>query len=407
MNLWYHFVIVTRLNDLYQWCYVRYLRHKNQVNVVFVATLLSQWKYQRVYELLKADGRFNTTILVAPMRHYENSEDYVAMKRMLDSNGVDYVDWEKLSEKDKNIRKSLRPDVMFYVQPYYHIYDKRVDSHSFKDKLICYSGYALALFDYDFGYDLEFHNRAWKVFATNIYEKNAAINSSLTHGRNCDYVGYINSDFYLQKVENNVWKEQRKTKKKIIWSPHFSIFMDSPLRQSNFLAMSDIMLSIAKKYKDSIQFAFKPHPKLQRELYMHPDWGKEKTDMYYNQWSSMENTQYVCGDFYDLFMTSDGMINDSASFTLEYLFSQKPAIFCFRDLEHTMKKMYPIGISALSVQYYGTTQNEIEHFIDDIILQGHDTKQQIRADFYQKYLIPPQRGTVSMAMYQSILKKLF
>lgn len=406
LNLWYHFVIITRLNDLYQWCYVRYLRHQDKVNVVFVATLLSQWKYQRVYELLKADSRFNAIILLAPMRHYENSEDYVAMKRMLDSNGVDYVDWEKLSEKDKNIRKSLRPDVMFYVQPYYHMYDKRVDSHSFKDKLICYSFYAFPLYDLDFPYSMELHERAWKLFYVTNHDLEMANKYALNRGRNVEIVGYLNSDVYQCHKAVDIWKPQSSKKKRVIWSPHFSITADSELNQSNFFDMADFMVRIAEDYRDSIQFAFKPHPKLKRELYLHPEWGKAKTDAYYELWDNMPNTQYNNGDFFDIFMTSDGMINDSGSFTAEYIYTLKPAINTYLDLECTKHNMSIVGLEAIDVQYYGQTEQDIRSFLSGVILQGLDSKKQERQDFYDEYLKPTNGQLVAENIYQSIKREL-
>lgn len=407
MNLWYKFVIKSHLNDLYQKCYVCYLRHQDKVNVVFVATLLSQWKYQRVYELLKADGRFNTTILVAPMRHYETSEDYVAMKRMLDSNGVDYVDWEKLSEKDKDIRRSLRPDVMFYVQPYYHIYDKRVDSHSFKDKLICHAFYAFPLYNLEFLYNMEMHNRAWKLFYPTNYDKIAAKRFALNRGRNLEITGFLNYDIYRFHKPTDVWRNQLNRKKRIIWSPHFSITADSELNQSNFLDMADFMVRIAEDYRDSIQFAFKPHPKLKRELYLHPEWGKEKTDAYYELWDNMPNTQYNDGDFFDVFMTSDGMINDSGSFTAEYIYTLKPAINTYLDLERTKHNMSIVGLEAMDVQYYGKTEQEIRSFLDSVIIHGGDFKYQNRTLFYYKYLLPPKECYVAESVYRSMVYTIY
>lgn len=406
LNLWYHFVIITRLNDLYQWCYVRYLRHQDKVNVVFVATLLSQWKYQRVYELLKADSRFNAIILLAPMRHYENSEDYVAMKRMLDSNGVDYVDWEKLSEKDKNIRKSLRPDVMFYVQPYYHMYDKRVDSHSFKDKLICQVPYGFQLYDKEYTYNMEFHNRSWKLFYIHEECNRLAKKYALNRGRNVEVVGSLIADEFINDNYQNVWKLVQPNMKRVIWTPHFSIFDTSTLNQANFLNMADEMLKIAEKYKNKIQFAFKPHPKLRRELYLHPNWGKKRTDEYYDKWASMSNTQIVEGNWIDLFMNSDGLINDSGAFTVVYLYTRKTAINCYANFERSVNHMSIIGKEAVNAQYRGGNIEDVRNFLDEVILNGNDYKKNLRDNFFNKYLLTPTGYSVAENIYQSIKTEL-
>ena len=140
-EFWCYFVVVSRLDAIHKKYKIYVLKRKKQINVVFVVSFLSQWKYQPLYELIKKNPLFNATILVAPMRHHEQSPDFLGLKKKFDAERVEYLDFELLPESKKNIRKSLKPDLLFYIQPYYHIYDKRVDSHSFKDKLICYTFY--------------------------------------------------------------------------------------------------------------------------------------------------------------------------------------------------------------------------------------------------------------------------
>ena len=65
------------------------------------------------------------------------------------------------------------------------------------------------------------------------------------------------------------------------------------------------MVELAKKYQDSIQFAFKPHPVLKFRLIN--IWGEQKTEEYYKLWETMPNTQLETGDYIDLFLTSDAL----------------------------------------------------------------------------------------------------
>lgn len=400
--IWYYLTIPTGIDRLYKKIYIRTLKLKSHVNVVFVVTLSSQWKYEKVYRLMKEDKRFNPVILLAPMRHYEQSNDYSLMRKHLDDNHIDYIDYLTMPERNKTIRNSLKPDILFYAQPYYHMYDKRVDSHSFKDKLICYAPYGFPTYDLEWGYDMEFHNRAWKVFHNGKINMELAKKYALNKGKNVELVGYLNADIYLTKTPVNVWKQQKKEKKKVIWAPHFSIFPDSALDQSNFISMAAFMLEIAHEFSDSIQFSFKPHPALLFQLYLHPDWGSQKAEDYYHAWECMENTQLDQGDFFDLFMTSDGMINDSGSFTAEYIYSKNPAINCFANIVKTKSNLSVVGLEALDVQYYGTSKEEIVDFLVNVILNGVDPKEQQRLSFYDKYLLPHNQKGVAQGIYDSI-----
>lgn len=412
-ELWCYFLILSRIDKFTKWIQVRKLRKKSQINVVFVATFLSQWKYQRLYELMKQNPRFNPIILVAPMRYHEQSPDYLGLKKKFDETKVDYIDFDQLPESDKDIRKSISPDILFYIQPYYHIYDKRVDSHSFKDKLICYTFYSFELYDHDWVYDLEFLERAWKVYYITEYHKKVASEYAINKGRNIEVVGYVNADQYAESAkqlsEDNqlmVWKPQFVMKKRIIWTPHFSITPDTTLYQGNFLAMAETMLQIAEKYKDTVQFSFKPHPSLYSVLCRLSEWGKERTDAYYAKWADGESTQLDNGEFVDLFMTSDAMINDSGSFTAEYIYTLKPALNCFVDADRVYNTMNAIGKAALECQYKGSSREEVEQFIEDVVLTGNDTLQEKREAFYKQYLQIPYGESVTMNIYNSIIKAI-
>lgn len=405
--------IYTRFDELRKKIRVLQLRRKPQINVVFIASFLSQWKYQPLYNLFKSDPKFCPVILVAPMRHHEQSPDYLGLKRKLIDDNIDYIDFDLLSEKDKDIRKSLKPDILFYIQPYYHIYDKRIDSHSFKDKLICYTVYGFQIYKLDWGYNLEFMERAWKVFYAFESNKQMAVKYTYNKGRNVEIVGYLNADMYASAKKRvlsgnsvSVWKQQRSPKKKVVWTPHLSITADSALHQGNFLHMADDMLYVAAKYADQIQFSFKPHPSLYATLCMCTEWGKDKTDAYYAKWASGENTQLDNGEFVDLFIQSDAMINDSGSFTAEYIYTLKPALNCFINYDEAKNNMTDLGRCALSCQYRGNTLPEIESFLQDIVLGEKDPLGEARKEYYNKYLLPSSANSVTENIYNSIMKDM-
>ena len=166
------------------------------------------------------------------------------------------------------------------------------------------------------------------------------------------------------------------------------------------------MLDIAEKNKDRLQIAFKPHPRLKSELYLHPDWGKEKTDRYYQRWESMENTQLETGDFIDLFKTSDAMIHDSGSFTIEYLFVNKPVAFVTADFEALKSEHNDIGRACLDQHYVVHNEKEVFDFINQVVLENQDPMKKQRTEFFQTALKPNVNGNTSEFIVSDIKKSL-
>ena len=157
------------------------------------------------------------------------------------------------------------------------------------------------------------------------------------------------------------------------------------------------MLELAKKYEEKIQFAFKPHPVLKYRLINL--WGKEKTENYYNQWDIMSNTQLEDGYYNDLFLTSDAMIHDSITFTAEYIYTAKPVLYIVRDtnMEYCWNTF---GTMAFNSHYHAYNEQDIELFIENVVLNGNDPKADERNVFYDNYLYPKDGIMPSEKIYR-------
>ena len=220
-------------------------------------------------------------------------------------------------------------------------------------------------------------------------------------------VGYPNADIFLNEPPIDVWKPQKSKKKRLIWAPHFTISQErSFVCHSNFLWMADLMLDIAFRYSDCLQLAFKPHPRLLTELYLHPEWGKERADAYYSTWHTLENTQLDEDEFKDLFMTSDAMIHDCGSFAVEYHYSLKPVMYVLQDKQAYTDTLSQFGRKAIEAHYIGKCQDDIINFIKDIVLDGQDVMLSMRQKFYQEYLLPPNGKQVADNTIDDLLKSL-
>lgn len=380
---------------IYQKGLVMYLRRKNKINIVFIASSLSMWRYQNIYQMLSEHSRFNVSIVILPFILYtedQQKNDVITLKKYFDSLGIRYINGNNTSE---DILGKLKPDVLFYSQPYAGLYSPKNDFYRFRKRLLCYYPYAFWIAANDWSYDMPLHNYAWKLFySTELHRKDAQIIAK-NKGINVEVVGYPNADNFLYKKHTDVWKPQAISKKRIIWAPHYTIIDDGYLTQSNFLWMAEFMLELTNLYKDTIQFAFKPHPRLLSELYKHKDWGKNKALNYYKEWETRENTQLEQGEFINLFKTSDAMVHDSGSFCVEYHYTGNPVMYIANNLEEILTDRSEFGKLAILHHYIGKCKEDIINFIENIVLQGNDPMKPDREVFYKNYLLPPNGKSVT------------
>lgn len=400
-NLFFEFL------PFYQFLKVKMLKQKKQINVVLFAMSLSMWRYQHIYEQLSKHPKFKVSIVILPSCSYlleQQMKDVSALEKYFQDKQIPYILAEANGVPRIDVRKDLAPDVMFYPQPYYNYYPKRYAYNSFYDKLLCYSPYAFWMSQGEWSYNQPLHRTAWKLFyPTDLHRKDAFAYSS-RKGKNMEVVGYPTADDFLTDNYKDVWKFQPKLKKRVIWSPHFTIFEGGYVTHSNFLWMADFMREIVYRYSGQIQFTFKPHPRLYSELCRHTDWGETKALEYYSFWEQMPNTQLETGEFVDLFMTSDAMIHDCGSFAVEYHYSENPVMYIAQNFEDQVAEKNDFGKIAMKLHYVGKCKDDIIDFIENVVLKGDDPMKPQRQQFKQDYLLPPNGKTVAENTMDVFLK---
>lgn len=402
--------VLLRLAPIYHSFLVCKLRHSKQINVVFFAMSVSMWRYQSLYEQLRQNSRFNVMVVIMPCATYSQSQqlkDEKELQEYFNSKHVDYV-LGKVDSIIIDIRRQLKPDILFYPQPYNGYYPRSVSYNAFYDKLLCYVPYAFWTSKDEWSYNQPLHKVAWKLFYSTDLHKKDAKRYSFRKDKNVEVVGYPNADEFMFREHSDVWKVQHgdKPKKRIIWAPHFTINSGGPLFQSNFLWMSEVMIRIAQEYKEHIQIAFKPHPRLYTELCEHKDWGALRTQEYYALWAEMENTQLETTGFVDLFMTSDAMIHDSSSFCVEYLYTRNPVLYIATDYERQYNEKNELGKIALSNHYVGLNENDIIKFVEQTVCGGVDPMRENRNDFVTRWLLPPNDKSFSQNTLDVLLNNL-
>ena len=399
--------VVRRVRKLQEKRLLEYSQKKT-ISVVFFLQNEAVWKYDSLYRLMEKSERFHPVVVISPFNvHliYDKKECLNVMRKAVyfaEQQGYNHLcAYDFSTNKWLNVRKKLNPDIVFFSKPYkdtlpqYHIY-------KFKDRLTLYAEYGICCIDiYRTNFNLPFNNLLWKFLVETEYQKGFAEQYSLCKGDNAVVVGALATEKLMDPSyqPKDVWKPQSHSKKRIIWAPHHTV--DYLFNFSNFLVYCDLMLDLAKKYEDRVQFAFKPHPVLKFKLIN--IWGKEKTEAYYKKWEEMENTQLEQGYYMDLFKTSDAMIHDCASFTAEYLYTKKPVLFMVRDPE-VLTHWNPFGRKCFDMHYHAENIEQIESFINNVVLGEEDTMRGEREKFCDE-LLYPKDGVLPSQKIMNILQE--
>lgn len=377
-------------------------------NVVFFLEQASLWKYHHLYDLMEKSSRFNPIIVICPNVLKSRKDMIASMHKTyseMKKNGYNVMLGYN-EDKDEYINvRALSPHIIFFTSPWEGYMHSTFHVKHYSDILTCYMNYGWATTPHKWSFVTHVSLKSWRYFQE-CQDYNRLLKQWVSV-RNAVVTGYpMYDDFLLSKETGKDWKINDNNVKRVIYAPHHSIplIADGILALSTFLIYFDIMLEIAEQYKEKIQFVFKPHPLLKPHLYQHPEWGIEKTDAYYKKWEEGVNTSLVNGGYVDLFKSSDAMIHDCSSFTMEYLYTKKPVLF-LANIGHD-NQANEVALRAYDAHYKAKTKEEICAFLDNVVLNGIDPKQQERESFYNDVLLPPNGCTASENILNEIIKSL-
>lgn len=379
---------------------IRKMRSKDKITVLFLISELGAWKTEELYCKMREHPRFHPIlgITVSPENYNEFQPllEYVKKKGYEYYNTQDYLNvhiWE------------YKPDIVFYQKPYDEAIHYSFNYRRHLNSLFCNVNYAPHMLIEKWAINQPLYNYLWQYYFEN--ESVAEEHRKIKKNKKCITVTGVPCFDCLIKDKSEYptpWKNQNKEKKKIIWAPHHTIpeMNTSGIAYSTFVDYCDYMLELAKKYKETTQWAFKPHPILKNKLYF--IWGKDKTDCYYNEWASLENSQLETGEYIGLFKHSDAIIHDCSAFTVECHFTHNPILYLVRDNDEHIKNLTIYGRKAFDLHYKGYNKEDIEKFIVHV-LNGEDKIKSERERFYNEYLLPPNGKTACENIIDAILYK--
>lgn len=385
------------------------VRRKKEIKVLFIAFNLPNWKHDSLFRAMQVNSRFSPSILIVPeMQVTELEQREQKMRMLMEYCRQNNYPFFTLCNTDGDTRGKTIPleyDILIYAKPYLGAVPASLDYPLYRDRLLLSIHYACHSVDADWACNQPYQKWAWMDF----YENDSTAKGSALYKecgkRNNVVTGLPVFDAFMLPPTANPWKAQSRNSKKIIWAPHWTIPTSKSWLgcYSNFLNMAEPMRILAESTQGTFQWAFKPHPLLKHALYTHPDWGKTKTDAYWEWWAMQINTQLEEGEYTDLFQTSDAMIHDSCSFSCEYHFTGKPVLFICDNIEQHTKGLNDMATAGFFAQYIGKGMAEVKMFLHETILQGIDPKRNDRLAFRVRYLFPPNGQTATDNIIQAIL----
>ncbi len=271
-------------------------------------------------------------------------------------------------------------DVIYCANPYDHMVNKvhGVKYLSTKNVLPMYMNYGCMVDRYGNNIIMPMLEISlfWKVFADDEISYHDYKKYTLSKGNNVVLTGYAKMDDFAK------YEKESSTKKKIIIAPHHTI-NSTLLPLSNFLKYSDFFLSLPYKYPD-VEFIFRPHPLLFVNLINEGFWSADEVTNYIAEIKKRGMIYSYGGDYLKIFVDSDAIIHDCASFIVEYLYTDNPC--CFLAKENYKDIFSNLGNLCLENYYIAFSESQIINFIDDVVINGHDPKLEKRNLFKRKYL---------------------
>lgn len=286
-------------------------------------------------------------------------------------------------DEDKNFIpvENFTPDIIFTSTPYLD-YDDTLLTNIYLNMnyLVCYLPYASVTFNvYDYVYNNRRLASCWKYFPVTRFDYQELIGYSKYCGTNAVFCGNPKLDRYACDIaECKIPDKINNGKPIIIYAPHYSINWKW-LNLANFHKYYTFFRQLVTKYPE-FNFVFKPHPNLKYRVIEEGIMTEKEWLEYIDFWENSENAIYINdGEYIDLFRKSSLLIQDSASFILEWLPTEKPCIYLMNTENNDLLDSLTIcGKKALDTYYLAYNEDDIMQYFHTLMFDKSDEKKDFR-----------------------------
>ena len=99
------------------------------------------------------------------------------------------------------------------------------------------------------------------------------------------------------------------------------------------------------------------------------------------------------------------MIHDSGSFLVEYISTNKPSLYMVRN-KSILRGFSPFADLIVNCHYLSFNKNDIENFINKIVIGCDDYLKDKRQQLIKEHLLPPNGKSASQNIFEEINKNL-
>lgn len=365
----------------------RKYKKTGKIKVGFIVVFNSVFPERPVFEKMLDDDVLDPYIIIAPnvsktYRYMMSTYDEAYNNLSAEYPGRVVGGYDEKSDTYLELKDEY--SVIFFANPYKHLVHQYHEIEYFLDKdvLPLYANYGLAVVRFwEEVIATDFYNYLWKVCLETKGNLEFLKSKEIIKGKN----GIVTGCLKMDKLASQKPRPD-KTRKMIMICPHHTVWGWKALNISNFLEYYQLFVDLPKMYPQ-IDFVFRPHPLLFANLKAHKIWTQEQIDKYLEEMLSSDNIIYdTTGDYHEVFANSDAMIHDCASFTGEYLYTEKPCCYMLKKGVELSDTYIPLGEQCLENYYHAYNADDICQFIDDVVLGGNDPLKEQREKFAREEL---------------------
>ena len=353
----------------------------------FYVVLSSMFQWRRVFELMQKDERFEPFIVVTPRIGWHIGDMEVTVEKtysaLVAEFGEQYVFKGYNNGKFENHLKECDACTMM------NLYSGLAEHH-FEVFYFAMHGVPVlgSCYFYDHGtaqskeyYGMRSLRFVWKFFCSNKSEISKFIKYQKLRQttRKVELSGSPKSDAIVN--ENDAVRISKR--KAILVAPHHSVIptIDSGLCLGNFLRYKDLFIKLPVFYPE-VDWIFRPHPHLRLNLIKNLGWSEKQWEDYISSFISISNAVYEDdGPYYDSFRKSDAIIHDCGSFLPEYFYTGKPICYMLASEDAKKAQFDEWGQTLIDHTYQAYSEDDITHFIEDVVIKGQDPMKEERQRF--------------------------
>jgi hypothetical protein len=380
------------------------IKKRGFIKVDFLVANLSMLAYRSLIEKMLLDKRFAVRVIVIPDIRWKKADSLAeyrkCIRELTQAYGRTVVSSavpnpESAYPVFTNIYED-EPDVVFFPTPYDLSYTPYNIPNAIKCNVLpAYINYGFPRNKYcEEVFKRSNYSNLWKIFLETQFQLDDYIKNGFVNGDNAVVAGYSKIDELhditqkLDPAESHTYNGKVYDKVVII-APHHSLDggYNSSMHLSNFLKYADFFKELPSKFRN-VLFVFRPHPALFFLLKQKKFWGEQKVDQYLNEIKENDNLIFSTeGNYFHWFAASDAMIHDCGSFTVEYLYTDKPCCYMLKSENEIDELFNDFGKQCLSCYYHALSEDDIVKFIQEEVLQGVDSKKSVRTKFAHEVLM--------------------